>query len=92
MKPLQALWRFVSTTWFVAAPLLVLFVVLVVLPIVFMIMHAILVRTIGRDDADTYLMGAIMWTSEFTLVLGPLAFVIYVGYRVARRFFSKQDE
>jgi hypothetical protein len=91
MKPLQDAWRFVTTTWFVAAPLLVLFVVLVVLPVVFMIMHAILVRMIGRDDADTMLMGAVMWTSEFVLVLGPLAFVIYVGYRVARRFFGKQE-
>jgi uncharacterized BrkB/YihY/UPF0761 family membrane protein len=85
MKLRQDLQRLISNVWLAAAPLVILLMLLVGLPAIFAIVHAILAHMLGREAADTLSMDALMWTSELTLVLAPAGLLVYAAVAIARR-------
>lgn len=84
MKSVQAIWRFVSRSWLIAAPLIILFVLFVGAPIILAIVHAIAARVAGADAADTLLMDVVTWTWVAVLVLAPIGLAVYGAVRLAR--------
>jgi hypothetical protein len=84
MKSVQAIWRFVSSSWLIAAPLIILFFLFVGAPILLAIIPAIAARVAGADAADTLLMDVVTWTWVAVLVLAPLGLTVYGAVRLAR--------
>jgi hypothetical protein len=84
MKSVQAIWRFISSSWLIAAPLIILFFLFVGAPILLAIIHAIAARVAGPDAADTLLMDVVTWTWIAVLVLTPLGLAVYGAVRLAR--------
>jgi hypothetical protein len=93
MKSLQSLRRFISASWLVAAPLVVL-LLLIVVPILFAVVSAIIERVYGNEAADdfsAYMFGAMMWGAELVLVLAPIALAVYGIVRVARWLARRKE-
>jgi len=93
MKSLQSLRRFISASWLVAAPLVVL-LLLIVVPILFAVISAIIERLFGSEAADdfsAYMFGALMWGGELVLVFAPIALALYGIVRVARWLARKKE-
>ena len=84
MKFLQVIWRFISRSWLIAAPLIILFVLFVGAPVILAIVHAIGSRVAGADAADTLLMDVVTWTWVAVLVVAPMGLAIYGAIRLAR--------
>ena len=84
MKSVQAIWRFISSSWLIAAPLIILFFLFVGAPIVLATIHAIAARVAGPDAADTLLMDVVTWTWIAVLVLTPLGLAVYGAVRLTR--------
>lgn len=91
MKSVQAIWRFISNAWLVAAPLVILVLLFVGVPIIIAVAHVIVARISGPEAADTFLMDAITWTWIAALVLAPIGLVIYGAVCLARRLLRKRD-
>lgn len=85
-----AIWRFISKSWLVAAPLIILLLLLVGVPIILAIVHAIAARTIGPEAADTLLMDVMTWTWILVLVLAPIGLAIYLIFRLTRWLLSER--
>ena len=90
MKSVQAIWRFISSSWLIAAPLIILFILFVGAPIFLAIIHAIAGRVAGPDAADTLLMDVVTWTWIAVLVLTPLGLAAYGAVRLARWLMRKR--
>lgn len=90
MKSVRAIWRFIAKAWLVAAPLVILFLLFVGVPIVLAVGHAIVARISGPDAADTFLMDAITWTWIAVLVLAPIGLIVYGAVCFARRLLRKR--
>jgi membrane protease YdiL (CAAX protease family) len=87
MKSMQAIWRLMSRSWLVAAPLIIIFV-LVAIPLLLSVVHDIIARVSGAEAADVFadnMFGAMMWGAELTFLLAPVALVL-----VARRWLRKK--
>jgi hypothetical protein len=92
MKSVQAIRRFISRSWLVAGPLIILFL-LIAIPIVLAIVDAIVERAFGPEMAERYSvfwLDAMMWTGEMTLLLAPVVLAIYVAFRLARWLIRKK--
>lgn len=87
---LRAIWRFIAKAWLVAAPLVILFLLFVGVPIVLAVGHAIVARISGPETADTFLMDVITWTWIAVLVLAPIGLIVYGAVCFARRFLRKR--
>jgi hypothetical protein len=86
----RAIWRFIAKAWLVAAPLVILFLLLVGAPIILAVAHAIIARISGREAADTLLMDAMTWTWIAVLALAPIGLIVYGAVRLTRRFLRKR--
>jgi len=87
MRFLQALRRFISTSWLVAAPLVVVFG-LVAAVILLAILQAVIEHVFGGEAADRFAshwFGALMWAAELTLLLAPIALAAYLIAIAVRR-------
>ena len=91
MKSVQTIWRFIANAWLIAAPLVILVLLFVGVPIIIAVAHAIVARISGPEVADTFLMDAMTWTGIGVLVLTPIALVIYGTVRLARRFLRIKE-
>jgi hypothetical protein len=88
MKPIQAIWRFISASWLVAAPLVIL-VLLVGVFALLGIICAIIEHVLGPETADNFLANAmVLLTIAFELAL--LGLVIYGIFCIARWLVSKK--
>jgi hypothetical protein len=79
MISMRAIWRFVSTSWLVAAPLIVV-ALLIVIPLLLAIVEAMVERVFGHAAAESFfdfVFGATMWGAEVALVLAPVALAVY---------------
>ena len=93
MKFLQALRRFIATSWLVAAPLVVV-VGLVAAVILLAIFQALIERLFGGETGDRFAnlwFGALMWAAELTLLLAPIGLVVYLIAMGARRYMRKKQ-
>jgi hypothetical protein len=90
MQPLQALWRFISKSWLVAAPLVILVLLFVIVPFILAVVHAIAARVAGAEAADTFLMDLMTWTWILVLVLAPIGLAVYAAVRLARWLLRKK--
>jgi len=92
MKLVQEIRRLIATSWLVAAPLIILFL-LIAIPLCLAIASAIIERIFGlktAEDFSNYLFGAMMWAGELALVLSPIALVIYGIVCLARWLVRKK--
>jgi hypothetical protein len=90
---LQAIWRLMSRSWLVAAPLIILFLAIAV-PIVLGMIGAIVDRVYGPDAAErlaAFWLDAGMWTAELTLLFAPIALAIYATFRLARWLVRRNE-
>ncbi len=93
MKFLRALRHFISTSWLVAAPLLIVFG-LVAAVILLAILQAVIERIFGGEAADRFAnlwFGALMWAAELTLLLAPIALAVYLIAIVVRRLRRRKQ-
>ena len=93
MKFLRALRHFISTSWLVAAPLLIVFG-LVAAVIFLAILQAVIERIFGVAAADRFAnlwFGALMWAAELTALLVPIGLVGYLIAIGARRYMRKKQ-
>jgi len=89
---MQAIRRFISTTWLVAAPLVVV-ALLVAIPLCLGIVGAIVGRVFGPQAAEAYgdiLFGAMMWAAELALLLAPIGLAAYGLFRLAQWLGKKE--
>jgi hypothetical protein len=91
MKSVQAIRRFISNAWLVAAPLVLLFLLIVVVPIFFAVAYEILKLIFSPEQADTLLMDAGMWLAMVVFVLTPIGFAIYAMVCLARWLVGKKE-
>jgi hypothetical protein len=94
MNPVRALWRLMSRSWLVAAPLIIIFV-LVAIPLLLSVAHDIIARNLGAETADAFadnMFGAMMWGAELTFLLAPVALVVYVLVLLTRRWLRKPEK
>ncbi len=90
---MQAIRRLISRSWLIAAPLILLFL-LVGVPIVLAIVGAILERLFGPEAAERFAVSwldAVSWTAELTLLFAPIALLIYAAFRLARWLVRKNQ-
>ena len=90
MKSVRAIWRFIAKAWLVAAPLVILFLLFIAVPIILAVAHAIVARISGPEAADTFLMDAMTWTWIAVLALAPTGLIVYGAVYFARRFLRKR--
>ncbi len=93
MKSVQAICRFVSNAWLVAAPLVIVFLFIAVL-IVFAIVSVIVERVFGPEAAkgfSAFWLDVTMRGAELLLVLAPIGLAIYVSVRLARWLLRKKE-
>ena len=91
MKSVQAIRRFVSNAWLAAAPLVVLFGLVVGLPILAGMAHGIVAWLFDRDTADKLLMDVGMTATAMVLVLTPIGAAIYAIVCLARWRGEKKE-
>ena len=94
MKSVRAICRFVSNAWLVAAPLVIVFLLIAVLMLA-AIVSVIVERVFGPEAAEgfsTFLLNATMWGAELALVLTPLGLAIYASVRLARWLLRKNKK
>jgi len=87
VKAIHAIWRFVATSWLVAAPLVVIVLIVAFLALL-AIVDAIVGHFYGSDVADNFLANTMvsLWIAiEFAIV----ALIIYGLFRLARRLLHK---
>ena len=92
MKTLQALRRFISTSWLVAGPL-VLLLLLIAVPLLLAIIDAIVGRVFGPDAAEAFFVfwfDAMMWGGELVLIMTPIGLAIYGTFYLARWLVRKK--
>jgi hypothetical protein len=93
MKFVQAMRRFISNAWLVAAPLIIVFL-LIAIPLCLAIVRAIIERLFGpeaAEDFSTFLFGAMMWGGELVLGFAPIGLAIYGIVRLARWLVRKKE-
>jgi hypothetical protein len=90
MKFLQVIWRFITRSWLIAAPLIILVFLFVVVPLVLAVVHAVAARVSGPEAADTLLMDAMTWTWILVMVLTPIALVVYGLVGLVRWLLSER--
>jgi hypothetical protein len=88
MKSVQAIRRFISNSWLVAAPLVIL--VLLIGGLAFLgIVYAIVGYVFGAEAADNFIANA-MVLFGMAFELGLLGLVIYAMFCVARWFLRRK--
>jgi hypothetical protein len=93
MKSVQAIRRFISTAWLVAAPLILLFG-LIAVPIVLGIVSAVIERAFGPEAAErfsVFWVDTMMWAAELAFALTPIALAIYIAFRLAKSLARKKE-
>jgi hypothetical protein len=93
MKSVQAICRFVSNAWLVAAPLVIVFLLIAVL-ILAAIVSVIVERMFGSEAAEgfsAFWLNVTMWAGELLLVLAPIGLAIYALVRLARWLLRKKE-
>jgi hypothetical protein len=93
MKSMRAIWRFISTSWLVAAPLVIVFL-LIAIPLCLAIVGAIIERVLGHAAAESFSslwFGALMWGAELVLVLTPIALAAYGMVCLVRWLIRKKE-
>jgi hypothetical protein len=86
MKAVRAIWRFISASWLVAAPLVIL-ALLAAIFVFLAIGQAIIGRAFGADAADNFIanaMVALAMALELAL-LGLLAYGLFCAARLLLR-------
>lgn len=94
MKSVQAIRRFLSTSWLVAAPLVILFL-LIAVPLCVAIFRAIIERVFGHEAAENFsnfVFGAMMWGAELALLLAPIGLAVYGLVRLVRWLAGKKKQ
>jgi len=91
MKSLQAIRRFISNAWLAAAPLVVLFGLVVGVPILVGIAHWIVARVSDPETADNLLMDVGMTAAAMVLLLTPAGLAIYAIVRLAKWLIGKKE-
>jgi hypothetical protein len=93
MKSVQTIRRFISNAWLVAAPLVIVFL-LIAIPLCLAVVSAIIEHVFGPEVAEgfsTTLFGAMMWGGELVLGLAPIGLAIYGIVRLARWLVRKKE-
>jgi len=94
MKSVRAICCFVSNTWLVAAPLVIVFLLIAVL-ILAAIVGVIIERVFGTKAAEGFSafgLNVTMWGAESALVLTPIGLAIYASVRLARWLLRKNKK
>jgi preprotein translocase subunit SecG len=90
MKSVQAIWRFISTSWLVAAPLVI--VVLLVVGLALLgIAHAIIGSVFGAETADNFLADTMAWAAMVFVLALLLGLPIYAIFCLARWLVRKKE-
>jgi uncharacterized membrane protein len=89
MKSMQAIRRFISTSWLVAAPLVIVVLLIVGLALLG-IVDAIVGSVFGAEAADNFIANA-MVLFGMAFELGLLGLVIYAMFCVARWLLRKKE-
>jgi hypothetical protein len=87
MKAIQAIRRFISTSWLVAAPLVVI-VLLIAGMALLAIADSIVEHLFGAEAADNFLANT-MVSLWIALELALVALIIYGLFRLARRLLRR---
>jgi hypothetical protein len=85
----HAIRRLISVSWLVAAPLVIVLLLIGVL-IFFEVFHGILKLLFGLEEADTIFMDVMMWGAELVFVLTPIGLAIYGVIFLARWLVGKK--
>jgi hypothetical protein len=81
---MEMLRRFVSRAWLVAAPLIIISIVVVVIPTSIGLIHQILQLMFRREVADTLLMDAGIWLVILASVATTSGLVLYAAVCLVR--------
>ena len=87
MKATHAIWRFVTTSWLVAAPLVII-VLLIGGMALLAIVDSIVEHLFGAEAADNFLANT-MVSLWIAIEIGLVGLIIYGLFRLARRLLRK---
>jgi hypothetical protein len=87
MKAIHAIWRFVTTPWLVAAPLVII-VLLIAGMVLLAAVDSIVEHLFGVEAADNFLANT-MVSLWIAIEIGLVGLIIYGLFRLARRLLRK---